>query len=103
MEEIPIICALNDKEFRKREREVLDAIKASVLATEETEEGCSFRFSSSNASLAALNEFIALERRCCPFLDFRMTVPRGDADILLELSGPGGAKEFIAANFRPED
>ncbi len=103
MEEIPIICTLNDEEFRKREREVLDAIKASVLATEETDEGYSFRFASNDASFAALNEFIVLERRCCPFLDFKMTVPRGDADILLELSGPRGAKEFIAANFRPED
>ena len=102
-DKIPIICTLNDAEFRRRERDILLKIRASVLSTNETDSGYSFRFPSDDASFAALNEFIVLERRCCPFLDFKMTVPRGDADILLELSGPRGAKEFIAANFRPED
>lgn len=101
MEEIPIICTLNDEEFRKREQTVLNAVKKSVLETEETTGGYSFRFPSNDASFAALNEFIVLERRCCPFLDFKLTVPRGDGDLFLELSGPDGAKEFIAANFRP--
>lgn len=87
--------------FRERERIVLANIKASVLATDEIPSGFIFRFSSEDGSFAALNEFIVLERRCCPFLDFKLTVPRGNGEILLELSGPDGAKEFIAANFAP--
>ncbi|MGB7070379.1 MAG: hypothetical protein WBD22_12875 [Pyrinomonadaceae bacterium] len=101
MENIPIICTLNDDEFRRRERDVLAAIKASVLTAEETANGYIFSFSFDDATFAALNEFIVLERRCCPFLDFKMTVPRGEGGLFLELSGPDGAKEFIAANFRP--
>ncbi len=97
--QIPIICTLNDAEFRDRERDVLQRIKAAVLSMNETDNGYAFRFPSDDASFAALNEFIVLERRCCPFLDFRMTIPRGLGDIHLELSGPEGAKEFIAANF----
>lgn len=96
---IPILCTLNDAEFRARERDVLQKIKASVLSTNETDNGYTFRFPSDDASFAALNEFIVLERRCCPFLDFKITVPRGLGDIDLELSGPDGAKEFISANF----
>ena len=96
---ITILCTLNDAEFRERERDVLQKIKASVLSTHETESGYAFRFPSDDVAFAALNEFIVLERRCCPFLDFKMTVPRGEGDIFLELSGPEGAKEFIEANF----
>lgn len=95
----PIVCTLNDAEFRERERNVLQTIKASMLSTDETDSGYAFRFPSDDASFAALNEFIVLERRCCPFLDFKLTIPRGLGEIRLELSGPEGAKEFIADNF----
>ncbi|MCA1590943.1 MAG: hypothetical protein LC734_11295, partial [Acidobacteria bacterium] len=76
-EEIPIVCTLNDAEVRERERTVLAKIKTSVLATNETDDGYAFRFRSDDDAFAMLNEFIVLERRCCPFLDFTMTVPRG--------------------------
>lgn len=100
-ESIPIVCTLNDAEFRERGRVVLDKIKAAVIDASETDTGYAFRFPSDDDSFAMLNEFIVLERRCCPFLDFKMTVPRGEGDIHLELSGPDGAKEFIASNFTP--
>jgi hypothetical protein len=99
MQDIPIICTLNDEEFRNREKAVLSAIKKSFLVAEETTGGYNIRFPSNDVTLAALSEFISLERRCCPFLDFKLTVPRGGGDLFLELSGPEGAKEFIATNF----
>ena len=101
MKEIPIICTLNEAEFRERERAVLQQIKATVIDMKETDHGYVIRFPSDDASFAAVNEFIVLERRCCPFLDFQMTIPRGEGDIHLELSGADGAKEFIASNFSP--
>ncbi len=100
IEDIPIVCTLSDAEFREREREVIQRLMPTVIERSETDTGYSFRFPSDDASFAALNDFIVLERRCCPFLDFKMTVPRGEGDIELELSGPEGAKEFIEANFR---
>lgn len=99
--DLPIACTLNDAEFRERERTVLEQLKSNVITVTETTSGYAFRFPSDDASFAALNEFIVLERRCCPFLDFNLTVPRGNGEIVLELSGPDGAKEFIAANFAP--
>lgn len=98
-ESIPIVCTLNDASFHERERTVLQKIKASIIESNETAEGFAFRFPPDDDSFAMLSEFIALERRCCPFLDFKITVPRGGGDIRLALSGAEGAKEFIAANF----
>jgi hypothetical protein len=99
--DIPIVCTLNDAEFRDRERTVLERVKSAVREVTENENGYAFRFPSDDDSFAILNEFIMLECRCCPFLDFAITVPRGNGDINLELSGPVGAKDFIAANFKP--
>ena len=96
-----IVCTLNDVEFRERERTVLDQLKASVIAVTETTSGYAFRFPSDDASFAALNEFIVLERRCCPFLDFNLTVPRGLGEIRLEVSGAEGVKHFIETSFLP--
>jgi len=96
---IPIICTLNDAEFRERERKVLDRMKSATTEAAELKNGYALSFALNEDSFAMLNEFIVVERRCCPFLDFKMTVLRGDEAITLELSGADGAKEFIAASF----
>ncbi|MBN1859750.1 hypothetical protein JW848_11200 [Candidatus Bipolaricaulota bacterium] len=46
-----------------------------------------------------VDEFVALERRCLPFLGFRVrTDPRHDGPVV-EISGPQGAKEFVAKHY----
>lgn len=42
-----------------------------------------------------LARFVARERLCCPFLDFRIEVLADQDLIRLTLSGPEGAKAFI--------
>jgi hypothetical protein len=97
--DIPIQCTLTDDEFRERERNVISRLIPSVVERVETPDGYSFRFPSADGFLADLHEFILLERKCCPFLDFKLSVGRGGGDVMLELSGPPGAKEFIASTF----
>ena len=48
-----------------------------------------------------LATFIDLERRCCAFLRFRLTVEPGEGPIWLELTGPPGTREFLAAELVP--
>jgi hypothetical protein len=45
--------------------------------------------------LATLATF--LERRCCAFLHLRLTVRPGEGGIWLEMTGPPGTPEFLAA------
>jgi hypothetical protein len=43
--------------------------------------------------------FVALERRCCPFFDFALTL-KGRADSCeLQITGPDGVRPFIEAEF----
>lgn len=98
---IPIVCTLNDAEFRERERLVLEKLKSKVVKVTATADGFAFRFLSDGDLISELAEFIILERRCCPFLDFNLKVECGAGSVTLELSGAEGAKEFIATTFVP--
>jgi acetamidase/formamidase len=42
---------------------------------------------------------IDAERRCCRFLRFQLTVEPADGPVLLDLTGPPGTREFVAALF----
>ena len=43
-----------------------------------------------------LAEWISLERRCCPFLEFALEWKRDDS-VSVRLTGEAGVKQFIAA------
>lgn len=96
---IPIACALTDRELQRRRRDYLDKVAGSLLDFEELENGFSFRFPLREKILQDLAEIIDLERRCCPFLNFKLTVQSGNDFVSLELTGAEGAKEMIKSLF----
>jgi hypothetical protein len=57
--------------------------------------GYSFRFPAD--AFDELAQFVSKERRCCPFLAFDLAVPPGDGPVSLQLTGPEGTREFLAA------
>lgn len=99
--EIPIVCTLQSAEFHEREAAIQKGLMSRVVAVSELETGYAYRLPADDHAFREATEFIDLERRCCPFLDFLLSVPRGSGDITLELTGPPGAKEFISKTFRP--
>jgi hypothetical protein len=44
---------------------------------------------------------IQLERRCCPFLRFTLTVEPGEAVMELALTGGPGVRDFLATWLAP--
>jgi hypothetical protein len=60
-------------------------------------DGVRLRFAADAERLAMLATFIDLERRCCAFLRFRLTIEPGGGPVWLELTGPPGTREFLAA------
>lgn len=97
--EIPIACALTDSELRRRREDYLDKIAASVIDFEELPDGFSYRFPSEKSILQNLVEIIDLERKCCPFLNFRLVLEAGEDFASLELTGGEGTKELISSLF----
>jgi hypothetical protein len=99
--ELPIACAPSVFSPAERERwnELRRAWRTGVQEIRELPEGYAFRLDLDRAALPEIAEWIALERRCCPFLAFSLEIePRGGA-AWLGLSGGAGVKEVLRAGF----
>ena len=67
----------------------------AIATTRETPDGFSFEFPA--AEYAAVAQFVAFERLCCPFLGFTVDVSADQGPLRLHLTGPAGVKPFIRA------
>jgi hypothetical protein len=50
----------------------------------------------------ALARFIVNERRCCPFVDFTITVAHEGGPTWLRMTGPEGTRELLQSEFEIE-
>src|SRR5262249_46422877 len=78
MSESPIACNLTalSKEQRKRHQSLSIELRGIVQEIRELPDGYAFRFPADEATIQKAAEWITLERRCCPFLDFGLDVGR---------------------------
>ena len=97
--EQPIACTLTEAEMRERRRAILDRFRGEALAVTPLPLGYGYRFEPSSELLARVVQLVELERQCCPFLTFRITVASDNQPISLEITGPPDAKPLIADFF----
>jgi hypothetical protein len=93
---ISIACRLTNPQLQDRKRTVIASLQKQVLAQRELPDGYAYRFKGTDETLDELIAFIKLERQCCPFFDFGLSMQAGE-EVWLTLTGPAGAKDFIAA------
>ena len=93
----PLACNLDalDLAARARHAEVTARLVAAIQGVDELPDGYILRLPSTDEALMLAAEFIARERRCCPFFEFSLTVGKDAAR--LSLTGAGGVKQFIEA------
>jgi len=94
----PITCDLNalTPEERDRRKIVLGAVAQAVIGRNELANGFELSFDAARLDLPGLGEWIALERRCCPFLRFQLDIEPAGKTVLALTGGPG-VKEFLRA------
>ena len=97
MPELPVACTLAEPELQARRAGVLADVRRRQQEARWLPDGVALRFAADPEQLGTLATFIALERRCCAFLRFRLTVEPGGGPVWLELTGPPGTREFLAA------
>ena len=88
---------LTSPELQKRKTEVIAALKAHVLERKEVINGYQYSFDGSDNMLDNLVSFIKLERDCCSFFGFNLSIENAETNIQLRITGPQGAKDFINA------
>lgn len=96
---LPIACTLTTPELQERSTTVLQKVRRAVLEVRELEDGYAYTFPSASEWLSEVAGLIDIERQCCPFLRFRLTVEENGGKLLLEITGPEGTKEFLLNTF----
>jgi hypothetical protein len=96
--DLPIACTLTEEELRERRRELLDHFRTYTHRSESLPNGYAYTFETCTGLLADLARFVELERQCCRFLTFRISI-EPQQDVRLEITGPNEAKDLITELF----
>lgn len=91
----PITCSLTEAALRDRETKLLAQFRSVVVEVEELEDGYVFRLPGEGKWIPLVAELIAAERKCCPFLTFKLAAQPNDGPVIVRVIGPPGAKEFV--------
>src|SRR5262245_23922994 len=89
-------CNMNalTRSERAAHEQISERLLGSIQERKELKNGYAFRLPAN--SLVEAAQWIANERKCCPFFAFGIDVA-GTGDVWLRLTGPEGVKPFIVA------
>ena len=95
---VPLACRLEGLAAAERGRraELHRGLRAALQESRELPDGWAFRLPATTQAILEAAEWIALERRCCPFLDFALA-SEVDGGVWLRVTGGAGVKAFVAA------
>ena len=97
----PFFCNVSalTADQRKHHHELTTRLRESVKEVRELGDGYSFRFAGETSEIAAVAEWVTLERLCCPFFSFRLEVGGAGEPMWLSLTGRDGVKSFMQSEF----
>lgn len=91
------MTALTPAERRSHQLRLAELFGDQLRERRELPDGFAYRFDADQ--LLSLARFIADERRCCPFLTFRLEVAPAQGSLWLQMTAPGAVKPFLAGEF----
>jgi hypothetical protein len=91
-----LTCKLTSPEFRRRKETVIKSLRSQILQKKNLANGYSYKFVGTDKMVDELAEFIKTERACCDFFVFNLSISGDKTEAWLEITGPEGAKDFIA-------
>ncbi len=100
-----LACDLDALEAAERDRQAatFERLRRLVQAVEELPDGWAMQLPTADETLRLVADFIAYERRCCPFFEFDLKVTPDAGPIWLRLTGRPGVKAFLSGAFAPGD
>jgi hypothetical protein len=93
----PVVCTLTAEALEARRLGLLSELANRADDCERLADGIRLRFPAKSDTLSTVARAVEAERHCCRFLRFSITVEPGERPIVLELTGPQGTGEFLAA------
>jgi hypothetical protein len=99
MADLPVACTLSPSALKARRENLLKALLQRANERRELPDGYRLRFAAEGDVISVIARAVETERQCCRFLRFAVTVEPDDGPISLDLTGPTGTREFLAAMF----
>jgi hypothetical protein len=98
----PLACNRDalDAAARARRQELAAHLQTATQEVRERPDGYAFRYPADALLVAA--EFVALERRCCPFFRFALEAGPDGGPLWLAITGREGVKAFLVAELGTE-
>ena len=96
MPNLPIVCTLGPAAVKARREDLLGSLVRHADRRIDLPEGYRVRFTAADDMSPTLARLIEVERECCRFLTFHVTVEPDGGPISLEFTGPPGTREFLA-------
>jgi hypothetical protein len=95
----PIACQMEvfSADERVRYGALRARIDAAMTSIVEVERGYEVHLPGNDATLVLVADWTALERRCCPFFEFTISIGGSDASIRVALIGSPEVKRFLEA------
>lgn len=87
-----------DREQRTRYEALARRLFSACRRIRELADGYAFELAGDADAFMAAAQWITLERICCPFLQFELSLPSG-GNATLMLRGPAGVKVFLRGEF----
>lgn len=94
MSDFPIACTLGPAAVKARREDLLGGLVRRAEERVDIANGYRVRFGA-DADLATIANVIDVERQCCRFLSFGITLEPDGGPIWLEFTGPPGTREFL--------
>lgn len=99
MNDLPVACTLGPAALKARRENLLNGLIARADERRPLPDGCRLRFSGDGGILDDIARAVEAERQCCRFLRFAIAIEPDGGPITLDLTGPSGTREFLAALF----
>lgn len=90
-------CALSADELRANRGRLIPGWIERAESVVDLPDGLRLRFANRAGLVAELTELVELERACCSFLRFRITIEPGGGPVEFEVTGPAGTREMLRA------
>ena len=94
-DDMPIACCLTSAELHERAVTLLAQFKSAVIGAEELRDGYAFHLPGDGKWIAMTANMIVAERECCPFLTFELVAQANMGPVIVRVTGPPGAKDFL--------
>ena len=95
----PVACTISEARAGERADWMAEELLPAYSGARERNDGVTVRFDGADDTLEHVARFVAEEKECCAFADYRIDVSPPYEETRLSITGPEGTKEMFGEEF----